>query len=234
MALVVVLMAVQAGVVDAEFPVQKLPQPDPARTAFDDACAMFAASRVAGYRDEKEPEWIAACSRHPDRATCDATRKFMEDALHRPIPELMCGTKGAAPARRTAPDQQIDRASGPPPKAADANAAVHSDVTLSRRLGYVRMAFRFEQKVGVAVTTAENASGNILVLEFTRPIKIEVGQLAAGARDVITAARTDPDGKALRIALGQKVSVHAIPSNTSFVLDLLPENWAGPMPGMTE
>ena len=96
-------MALQASAVRAEFPVQRLPQPDPATAAFDDACAMFASSRVAGYRDEKEPEWIATCSRHPDRAICDATKKFMEDSLHRPVPELMCGTKGAAPARRTEP-----------------------------------------------------------------------------------------------------------------------------------
>jgi hypothetical protein len=226
-----VLMVLPVSAVDARFPIEKLPEPDPAKAAFDDACAMFAATRVAGYRDEKEQEWIATCSRHPDRATCDATKKFVEDTIHRPVPELVCGTKGAAPPRRTDPAQQP---AAPPPKAADANAPVQSGVTLSRRLGYVRMAFRFEQKVGVAVTTADDASSNILVLEFTRPIRIDLGQLAEGARDVVSAARADPDGKVLRITLGQKVKVHTIPSNNSFVLDLLPEGWAGPMPGLTD
>jgi hypothetical protein len=67
--------------------------PDPLKARFDDACAMFAAARVAGYRDLNEQRWIANCSRHPERETCYATKQFIEEATRHPLPELACGKK---------------------------------------------------------------------------------------------------------------------------------------------
>jgi hypothetical protein len=67
-----------------------------------------------------------------------------------------------------------------------------------------------------------------------RPINIDARQLAVSAPELISAARTDPDGKAIQIALTRRVKVFTVPSNTSFILNLLPENWSCPMPSMPE
>ncbi len=219
-----IVVALQTSLACAEFPIEKLPDPDPAKVKFDDACAMFAAARVAGYDDEKMQQWISDCSRHPDRLICDATKKFVEDA-GRSASELRCGTKGeaAVPRRKPEPNQRIERRPG----ATATLSAVKGDVTLSKQADYTRLAFRFDQDVGVAVRT----SGKILILEFTQPVAMQVEQLVEGAPDLINAARTDPDKKALRIALGRNVKLHTIPSNNTFILDLLEENWTGPMPG---
>src|SRR5262249_42315335 len=85
-------LALQASVVFAQLsPLDNLPQPDPAKAHYDDACAMFMATRIAGYTDEKMERWAYDCSRHPDRMTCDATKKFMEDSKYSAA-ELACGT----------------------------------------------------------------------------------------------------------------------------------------------
>jgi hypothetical protein len=76
----------------------RLPEPDPATARFDDACAQYATSKVAGFNHEKMDQWISDCSRHPDKLTCDATKKYVEDAI-RSASELICGTKGEFPAR---------------------------------------------------------------------------------------------------------------------------------------
>jgi tetratricopeptide (TPR) repeat protein len=52
------------------------------------------------------------------------------------------------------------------------------------------------------------------------------------APDDISAARIDPDGGAIRIALAQKLKVNSTPAAERFFVDLLPESWSGVMPGL--
>jgi hypothetical protein len=59
--------------------------------SFNDACVMFAASRLSGYPDPKESELLAQCKRHPNRDFCRQTKKWIEDKSNRPVPELTCG-----------------------------------------------------------------------------------------------------------------------------------------------
>lgn len=110
---------------------------------------------------------------------------------------------------------------------AAAHAAVTGDVTVTQEDGFTRLAFRFAQHVGVEV----RQSNGIAILEFAEPVEVAVEQLAKSAPDQIGAARRDPDGRAVRIALRQKVKLHAIPAAEWFFLDLLPESWSGLLPG---
>ena len=53
-------------------------------------------------------------------------------------------------------------------------------------------------------------------------------------RDYISAARRDPDGTAIRLALARKLKVNTIPAGEWLFVDLLPENWKGVMPGLPQ
>lgn len=111
--------------------------------------------------------------------------------------------------------------------AAPARAAVNGEVKLSKEDGFTRLAFHFDEQVGIEVSR----KGTVLILSFAQPVDISVEQLATSAPDLIGAARRDPDGRAIRIALVHKVKLNSIPAAEHFFLDLLPENWSGLLPG---
>jgi hypothetical protein len=106
-------------------------------------------------------------------------------------------------------------------------AAVHGEVKLSKQDGFARLSFHFDEQVGIEVAQR----GAVLILSFAQPVDIDVEKLAASAPELIGAARRDPDGRAVRIALARKIKLNSIPAAEHFFLDLLPENWNGLMPG---
>ena len=63
---------------------------------------------------------------------------------------------------------------------------------------------------------------------------VAVERLSVNAPGVISAARRDPDGSAIRIALTQKIKMNTIGAAERFYVDLLPETWEGPMPGLPQ
>src|SRR5262249_12971283 len=63
-------------------------------------------------------------------------------------------------------------------------------------------------------------------------IDVNVERLLAGAPAFISAARRDPDGKAIRIALAQKVTLSSMAAAERLFVDLLPETWTGMPPGL--
>ena len=83
--------------------------------------------------------------------------------------------------------------------AAPARAAepVHTTVKVSKEDGFSRMLFRFDQEVVTKVMT----NNLIMIVNFARPVDVAVDTLNAAAPDLISAARRDPDGMAVRIAL---------------------------------
>src|SRR6185312_2650018 len=104
---------------------------------------------------------------------------------------------------------------------------VKGEVKVSRDNGFTRLAFRLDEEVPAKVTL----SNTILIIAFERPVDIAVDQLNAAAPDLISAARRDPDGSAIRIALAHPTKMHSIPAAERLFVDLLPENWAGILPG---
>ena len=72
----------------------------------------------------------------------------------------------------------------------------------------------------------------IMILTFKKPVAIAVDRLNSFAPDYISAARLDPDGKSIRIALARKVKFNSIPAAEQLYIDLLPETWSGLPPGL--
>ena len=96
--------------------------------------------------------------------------------------------------------------------------------------GYVRLMFQFDE----AVEATTRVSGAIIVISFNKPVALAVERLNVNAPDYISAARRDPDGSAIRIALTRKVKLNTIAAAERLYVDLLPENWKGPMPGLPQ
>src|SRR5262249_5962367 len=96
--------------------------------------------------------------------------------------------------------------------------------------GYLRLTFQFDE----AVEATTRVSGAIVVINFNKPVTLAVERLNVNAPDFVSAARRDPDGSAIRIALTRKVKLNTISAAERLYVDLLPENWKGPMPGLPQ
>src|SRR5579875_1824122 len=105
---------------------------------------------------------------------------------------------------------------------------VDGEVKLENGEGFIRLAFRFAQPVPAAVKLA----WPVLIISFQQPVAVAVDGLRAAAPQLIGAARRDPDGMAIRIALKQKVRINTIPAAERYYVDLLPEDWHGVLPGL--
>ena len=73
-----------------------------------------------------------------------------------------------------------------------------------------------------------------MIMRFKKPVDVSVDRLSASAPAYISAARIDPDGTAVRIALQRPLKVHAIPAAEQLYVDLLPEKWTGVLPGLPQ
>jgi hypothetical protein len=111
---------------------------------------------------------------------------------------------------------------------ARADDPVKGEVRAFTDSGYTRLVFRLDEAVPATV----RVNFPIIVVTFKKPVAISVDRLNESAPDYISAARIDPDGKAVRIALAKKIRVHSIAAAERLYVDLLPEPWAGVMPGL--
>ena len=108
---------------------------------------------------------------------------------------------------------------------------VKGDVKVFTDGGYVRLRFKFDEELPATI----KLSWPILVVEFKKPVKLAaVDRLNASAPGVISAARIDPDGTAVRIALAQQVKLNSIPAAERLYVDLLPPQWSGVLPGLPQ
>ena len=116
------------------------------------------------------------------------------------------------------------------PLSARADEPIKGEVKAIADGGFVRLLFHFDQGVESSV----RVSGAIIVINFKKPVAVAVEKLSSGASGLISVARRDPDGGAIRIALAQKVKVNTIAAAERLYVDLLPDNWNGPMPGLPQ
>ena len=105
---------------------------------------------------------------------------------------------------------------------------VKGEVKVTTDGGYVRLGFRFEKEVPATV----ELTYPIMVIAFEKPIAISVDWLSVSAGGAISAARLDPDGMSIRIALARKVKFNSTPAAERLYVDLLPESWSEGMPGL--
>ncbi len=106
--------------------------------------------------------------------------------------------------------------------------SVKGEATLSAAGGYARLVLKFGEDVGTEVT----AAGSIVVIRFKRPIDIPVDRLADAVPDYVGSARRDPDGSAIRLSLARRVTVNTMSAGERVFVDLLPDSWTGPPPGL--
>jgi hypothetical protein len=105
---------------------------------------------------------------------------------------------------------------------------VKGDATFSAGGGYARLVLKFGEDVDAEVTTA----GTIIVIRFKRPVDIAVDRLAEAVPDYVGSARRDPDGAAIRLSLNRRVTVNTMSAGERVFVDLLPDSWTGPPPGL--
>lgn len=102
------------------------------------------------------------------------------------------------------------------------------ELTVSTAGGYGRLVIRLDTEMDAEV----RVSSGVLIVQFKQPVNIAVDRAVNGARQYFGAARRDPDGRALRFALAQKVKVSTMIAGERLFVDLLPENWTGEPPGL--
>jgi len=107
---------------------------------------------------------------------------------------------------------------------------IRADLTVQVSGGYARLIFAFSGDVDASVRVA----GNVLIISFAKPVLVSVDRLAAKAPDYVGAARRDPDGNAVRLALARKVTVNSMTAGEKFFVDLLPDGWVGQPPGLPQ
>ncbi len=87
------------------------------------------------------------------------------------------------------------------------------------------MVYRFDGDVDANV----RMSNGILVISFNVPVQLSVDRIDSIA-GYVSAARRDPDGKGVRIALSRKLTLHSMQANDRLFVDLLPDTWKAPPP----
>ena len=87
-------------------------------------------------------------------------------------------------------------------------------------------------KLAEDVESQVSTAGSILVIRFKRPVDIPVDKLSDAVPDYVGSARRDPDGSAIRLSLSRKVTVNTMTAGERVFVDLLPDTWTGPPPGL--
>src|SRR6185369_8624311 len=77
-------------------------------------------------------------------------------------------------------------------------------------------------------------ANGIIVIAFKKPVEVSVDKIAVQSAGYVNAARADPDGIAVRLALGRKVTVNSMAAGEKLFVDLLPEGWSGLAPGLPQ
>ena len=113
-------------------------------------------------------------------------------------------------------------------RSALAEERLKGDVKVSTDGGFARLAFHFEKEVPANI----QINYPIMTVAFKRPVAISVDRLNMAAPDYISAARLDPDGMTIRVALARKVKLNATPAAEWIYVDLLPDRWSGAPPGL--
>ena len=108
--------------------------------------------------------------------------------------------------------------------------ALEAELSATMENGFARLIFTFPEEV----KTEARFSNGVLIVRFERPVRVKLDGLQSDLRDLVQVARADPDAKAVRIALSQKVTVNTMAAGEKLFVDLLPENWTGLPPGLPQ
>jgi tetratricopeptide (TPR) repeat protein len=96
------------------------------------------------------------------------------------------------------------------------------------RAGFGRLGLTFDEPV----TTRVRISNGVVVIAFSQPVKLDPSRIARELPGYVSVARVDPDGLGLRLALTRPYRANLLEAGDRAFVDLLPENWAGQLPGL--
>jgi tetratricopeptide (TPR) repeat protein len=113
---------------------------------------------------------------------------------------------------------------------AAATTAMPTAVSVSVSGGYARIVFSASQYIDATTRVA----GNVLIISFKQPVDVTVDRIPQQAYEYVGAARRDPDGMAVRVALARPLTVNAMSAGEKFFVDLLPDSWKGVPPGLPQ
>ena len=113
----------------------------------------------------------------------------------------------------------------PPALAAD---PIKCEVSAVVENGFARLVFVTSEEVESQVRVANN----IITISFQRPVDVTIDRINATAGGYISAARRDPDGKGVRLALARNVTVNSMAAGERLFVDLMPDTWIGLAPGL--
>ena len=116
----------------------------------------------------------------------------------------------------------------PPGVAAPAPKPIKATLRVTTTDGYARLLFSASQYIEAST----KVDGHVLIISFKQPVDVSVDRLPELASNYIGAARRDPDGSAIRIALAQNITVNMMGAGEKLFVDLLPSSWNGPPPAM--
>ena len=102
-------------------------------------------------------------------------------------------------------------------------APVKGEVAVSTAGGYARFVFTLSEDTDADV----RLNNGILIVAFKTPVEIAVDNIPLAAAAYVGAARRDPDGQGVRLALNRKVTVNTMAAGEKLFVDLLPEGWSG-------
>ena len=93
--------------------------------------------------------------------------------------------------------------------------------------GFGRLSLAFEEPTQTRIRVANG----VLIVAFGSPVQVDVARIARDLPNYVSVARIDPDGRGMRFALTQPYKANLIEAGDKAFIDLLPQNWAGVMPG---
>jgi tetratricopeptide (TPR) repeat protein len=96
--------------------------------------------------------------------------------------------------------------------------------------GFGRAVFTFDALPRASV----QVRNGILIVTFDRPVTIPVDKLTTELPEYVSAVRLDPDGRGLRMALTRPLRPHQMEAGEKLFIDLLPETWRQPPPGLPQ
>ena len=109
-----------------------------------------------------------------------------------------------------------------PARAADAT------VSASQMNGFGRVIFSMSKSVKAQV----RSSSGVIVLSFEEPVNVDLAKLVEQIPSYLSVARTDPDGKIVRLATSRTLKTSLLEAGEKLFLDLLPDNWQGLPPSL--
>src|SRR5882724_1004789 len=109
-------------------------------------------------------------------------------------------------------------------------APTKGEISVTTAGGYARLVFTLSEETEAEVRLANG----IVIIAFKRAVDVPVERIVMQATGYVNAARIDPDGTAVRLALNRKVTINSMAAGEKFFVDLLPEGWIGLAPGLPQ